>query len=255
MSFKPDSRHVSSFVPSPNFGPRRRVSGPDILLLHYTGMESSDAALDWLTRPESSVSSHYMVDEAGKIVQMVAEENRAWHAGISYWAGEEDINSCSIGIEIHNPGLELGYPDFPPEQIKGVIALCQDICRRNNIVPERVLAHSDVAPERKPDPGEKFPWDKLYEKGVGFWVEPAPIEHDAELGPGDERAQVGALQESLGCLGYRIDVSGKYCLQTEQVVRAFQRHWRPERVDGRADRSTVKTLGALIGNLPKPASG
>ena len=253
MSFEPDSPHVSAFEPSPNFGPRKRGLSADMLILHYTGMESAAAAIAWLTRPESSVSSHYLIDEAGAIFQMVAEEKRAWHAGVSCWCGEEDINSSSIGIEIQNPGLELGYPDYPPSQIAGVIKLCKDICQRNNIEPRRVLAHSDVAPGRKPDPGEKFPWDQLYENGVGVWVEAAPIEGDAAIGPGDGGAEVRALQNSLGQLGYRIEASGDFCLQTEQVVTAFQRHWRRERVDGRADISTINTLEALREKLAKPS--
>ncbi len=253
MSFEPDSSHAGSFVPSPNFGPRRGVSVPDMIILHYTGMETAAAAIDWLARPESSVSAHYVIDEAGQITQMVAEESRAWHAGVSYWAGEEDINSCSVGIEIQNPGLELGYPDYPSEQIAAVIALCSDICGRFDIEPQRVLAHSDVSPDRKPDPGEKFPWDELYRNGVGFWVEPAPIGSGDEFGPADEGAHVRAFQKSFAHLGYRIDASGRYCPQTEHVVRAFQRHWRPARVDGQADRSTINTLEALIEMQPKPS--
>ena len=253
MSFAPDSPHVNSFEPSPNFGPRKNGLTADMLILHYTGMESAASAIDWLTTPESSVSAHYLIDEAGVITQMVPEEKRAWHAGVSCWAGEEDINSCSIGIEIQNPGLDLGYPDFPPEQIASVIALCKDICARNDIAPRRVLAHSDVAPERKPDPGEKFPWDQLYENGVGVWVEPVAMTGETSLGPGlgpalgpgDEGDEVRALQETLVDIGYRLDVSGIYCLQTAGVVTAFQRHWRQDLVDGRADISTIKTIAAL----------
>ncbi len=209
-------------------------------------MESADGALAWLTAPESGVSCHYLIDERGRITQMVSEEMRAWHAGKSHWAGEDDINSCSIGIEIHNPGHEQGYPDFPELQMKAVEKLCGDILARNGIPPERVLAHSDVAPARKCDPGEKFDWPRLAKAGIGLWVEPDPVGTDDGLGPGGEGDEVRGLQEALKTFGYGLDPSGIYDAATENVVRAFQRHWRPERVDGRADRSVMVTLEQLI---------
>ncbi len=180
--------------------PRRRARGgrtPDMLILHYTGMESAEAALDWLTRQESEVSCHYLVDEDGRIAQLVTESERAWHAGQSLWAGETDLNSCSIGIEIHNPGHDFDYPDFPDAQMRAVEALCLDILSRHAIPPARVLAHSDVAPGRKRDPGEKFDWQRLARAGIGLWVPPAPLEGDAGLGPGDEGETVAALQRAL----------------------------------------------------------
>ena len=240
-----DTKLVSRWVPSPNFGPRADGRAPDMLLLHYTGMPSHDAALAWLTDAQSKVSAHYLIDCDGTITQMVAEDKRAWHAGRAYWAGESDINSCSIGIEIHNPGHEGGYPDFPEEQMQAVVALCRDICARHAIAPGRVLAHSDVAPERKPDPGEKFDWARLYRNGVGLWVPAAPIEGDTGLGPGDQGAAVEELQRALARFGYGIKPSAVYDQATSQVVTAFQRHWRPQRVDGRADRSTIVTLARL----------
>lgn len=247
MSFEPDSNLVHAYEPSPNFGVRRSgYTKADMLIMHYTGMESAAKAVEWLASPESSVSAHYVVDETGYITQMVAEEKRAWHAGVSFWAGEEDINSCSIGIEVHNPGIELGYPDFPDDQIDAVTGLAKDICERLNISPGRVLAHSDVAPERKPDPGEKFPWDVFFQRGVGIWVPSAPVEGDTGLGPGDEGQDVSSLQMQLKSLGYRMEVSGSYCKLTEQVVMAFQRHWRRGLVDGRADRSTIETLASVL---------
>src|SRR5262249_5297414 len=148
---------------------------PDILLLHYTGMKTAQSALQRLCDPTANVSSHYMVFENGDIVQMVPEALRAHHAGLSYWGGDTDINSRSIGIEIANPGHDWGYVDYPAEQIASVIQLCRDIVVRNNIRSDYVLAHSDVAPTRKQDPGEKFPWPKLFESGVGLWVPPAHI--------------------------------------------------------------------------------
>ncbi len=251
MTAAPDSPLATLWCPSPNHEPRRHGRRPDLLLLHYTGMDSSDAALDWLTRPEARVSSHYLVDEDGRIVQMVAEAERAWHAGVSHWAGEDDINSCSIGIEIHNPGHVLGYVGFPEPQMAAVEALCRDIVGRNAIPPERVLAHSDVAPARKADPGEKFDWARLARAGVGLWVEPAPDEGDAGLGPGEEGEAVRALQERLKAIGYGLETSGVYDRPTQDAVTAFQRHWRPARVDGRLDRSTNATLDRLLAQMRK----
>ena len=248
MTPKPDSKLVTLFSPSPNIEPRREDREPDLLLLHYTGMESCDGALKWLTNPDSKVSCHYLVDEEGCITQMVAEEMRAWHAGVARWTGEDDINSCSIGIEIHNAGHEFGYPDFPEEQMKAVEALCLDIVTRNEIRPHRVLAHSDVAPGRKSDPGEKFDWKRLADTGVGLWVEPEPLsDGGTTIKPGDEGGGVWGMQALLQAYGYGLNTSGTYDEETSQVVTAFQRHFRPAKVDGLVDHSTWSTLGRLLG--------
>lgn len=249
MTAEPDSPLVTLFCPSPNFEPRKGGLTPDLLLLHYTGMESAEGALHWLTAPESKVSCHYLIDEDGRITQMVPEEMRAWHAGLSHWAGEDDINSCSIGIEIHNPGHELGYLDFPQAQMEAVEALCLDIVNRRGIRPARVLAHSDVAPGRKADPGEKFDWKRLAEAGVGLWTEPEPVHGDDGLDVGAEGAEVAKLQARLRQLGYSVQTSGLYDEQTAKTVAAFQQHWRQEKVDGKADRSTLETLERLLGLL------
>ena len=156
-----------------------------MIVLHYTGMPDAGAALERLCTPASQVSAHYFVFEDGRMVQMVPEKRRAWHAGLASWAGETDINSCSIGIEIANPGHEFGYPDFPKRQIAAVTALCRGILTRHAIAPERVLAHSDIAPVRKKDPGERFPWQTLHESGVGHWVKAAPIADGPLLALGD----------------------------------------------------------------------
>jgi N-acetylmuramoyl-L-alanine amidase len=234
------------WCPSPNREERRNGRKPDMLLLHYTGMESAEAAFDWLTRQESGVSCHYFVDEEGRIAQLVRESERAWHAGQSLWAGETDINSCSIGIEIHNPGHDFDYPNFPDVQMRAVEALCLDILSRHAIPPHRVLAHSDVAPGRKRDPGEKFGWEELARTGVGLWVPPAPLEGDIGLGPGDEGEAVEALQRSLAEFGYGVEVTTTYGTGLEKAVEAFQRHFRPARIDGRADTSTRETLARLL---------
>ena len=246
-AFAPDSSVVAEVMPSPNHGERSDGRRPDMILLHYTGMVDADSALALLCGSDSNVSAHYFVFEDGRIVQMVPEMRRAWHAGKSEWAGETDINSRSIGIEIVNPGHDHGYPDFPKRQIAAVTALCRSIQTRHTIAPARVLAHSDVAPARKQDPGEKFPWRTLYESGVGHWVKPAPIVNFGQvLAPGSRGDAVVALQKSLREYGYGIEAKGEFDSNTLEVVTAFQRHFRPERVDGHADPSTRSTLQELL---------
>lgn len=245
--FQPDSSVVADVVPSPTHNERKDGKQPDIILLHYTGMLSAQAALERLCSPESKVSSHYFVFEDGRIVQSVPESRRAWHAGLSSWAGETDINSLSIGIEIANPGHDFGYPEFPKRQIAAVIALCRGIIARRGISPDRVLAHSDVAPSRKQDPGEKFPWRLLSESGVGQWVRPSRItDREPSFAVGDESEDVRRLQSSLADFGYGLPASGVFDKATCDVVAAFQRHFRPAKIDGVADRSTLRTLHKLL---------
>jgi len=249
MTAAPDSSLATLWYPAPNRETRRNGLPPDMLILHYTGMDSAEAALDWLTRQESGVSCHYFVDEEGRIAQLVAEQERAWHAGQSRWAGETDLNSCSIGIEIHNPGHDFDYPDFPEAQMRAVEALCLDILSRHAIPPARVLAHSDIAPGRKRDPGEKFDWERLGRAGIGLWVPSAPLEGDAGLGPGDEGETVAALQRALLEFGYGVEVTTTYGTGLEKVVEAFQRHFRTARIDGRADKSSFATLDLLLASI------
>ncbi len=236
--------------PSPNHGPR--TDGPiDILLLHYTGMPDHDQALAWLCDPESGVSAHYVVHEDGRVLSLVPEDRRAWHAGRGQWADVSDVNSRSIGIEIANIGHPGGLPDYADAQVDALIALCHDIVGRHPIPPHRVLAHSDVAPGRKLDPGEKFPWARLAAAGVGHWVAPKPLADASEvLRPGDDGAPTLALQQMLALYGYGIEITGAFDRQTEAVVTAFQRHFRPARVDGVADHSTIETLRRLLEALP-----
>ena len=174
-TFTPDSSIASDVIPSANYGDRNKGRLPDMIVLHYTGMPDVEGAIAQLCTAGTDVSAHYIVLEDGRIVQCVPEAKRAWHAGVAVWAGEEDINSCSIGVEIVNRGHDWGYPDFPLRQIAAVIALCRGIMLRRKVPSHRVLAHSDVAPARKKDPGEKFPWHSLANSGVGHWVQPAPI--------------------------------------------------------------------------------
>jgi N-acetylmuramoyl-L-alanine amidase len=244
--FAADSSLVTRIAPSPSHGVRKGVVRPDMIVLHYTGLADGEAALELLCSAQSELSAHYVVMEDGQLVQCVAEARRAWHAGASMWAGKADLNSCSIGIEVANPGHDFGYPDFTAPQIEAVIALCRDLMARHHIPPDRVLAHSDVAPTRKKDPGEKFPWRQLHERSVGHWVEPAPVaEGGPVLGPGDCTPAVRKLQVTLAAYGYGIPVTGSYDALTKDVVAAFQRHFRPARVDGVADASTAETLDAL----------
>jgi len=249
-TFIPDSSIASDVIPSPNFGERNNGRLPDMILLHYTGMPDVEGAITQLCTPGTEVSAHYIVLEDGRIVQCVQEDKRAWHAGVSNWAGEDDINSCSIGIEIVNRGHDWGYPDFPLRQVAAVIALCRGIMLRRNIPAHRVLAHSDVAPARKKDPGEKFPWHSLANSGVGHWVQPAPIVRGETLQLGAISDDVSNMQAAFAKYGYGIPVTGKFDGATLEVVTAFQRHFRPAKVDGIADRSTMATLHALLTSLP-----
>ena len=225
-----------------------------MIVLHYTGMLTATAALEHLRTATSQVSTHYFVFEDGRVVQMVPESKRAWHAGAAIWAGETDVNSCSIGIEIANPGHDYGYPDFPKRQIAAVTALCRGILTRNAVSPERVLGHSDVAPARKRDPGEKFPWRTLHESGVGNWVKPTAIADGELLALGDRGDAVSAMQQSLSEYGYGVAINGNYDSATHEAVAAFQRHFRPERVDGVCDLSTRSTLKDLLAHRGRPRS-
>lgn len=246
---KPDHR-TARLRPSPNYGERKDGKAISAIILHYTGMIDGRSAEDWLCNSDSQVSSHYLVHEDGHIVQMVAEADRAWHAGKSFWHGETDLNSVSIGIEIVNPGHILGYRPFAARQINAVMRLCRGIVLRHGIVPSMVLAHSDIAPGRKIDPGELFPWAKLAAKGIGLHIEPEPIAGGRFFTLGDEGQPVEALQAMLALYGYEMPVTGVYDGQTEKIVRAFQRHFRPEKIDGVADTSTIKTLHQLLKKVP-----
>ncbi|HYE46108.1 MAG TPA: N-acetylmuramoyl-L-alanine amidase [Caulobacter sp.] len=230
-------------APSPNFD--ARTAPPDMIVMHYTGMETGEAALARLRDPEARVSSHYLVEEDGRIFSLVAEERRAWHAGRGSWRGETNCNAVSVGIEIVNPGHEFGYRPFPEAQIAAVIALTAEIRSRWQVPDSRIIGHSDLAPARKQDPGELFPWKRLAEAGHGLWAEadPAPGEPLAE---GAEGVGVFALQAGLTRLGYDCAPSGKFDQATREVVLAFQRHWVQTRFDGVADGLTRARLMAVI---------
>jgi N-acetylmuramoyl-L-alanine amidase len=216
--------------PSPSFDARPEGARIDMLVLHYTGMESAEAALARLTDPAVEVSAHYLIDEDGRVVRLVEEHTRAWHAGVASWRGAADINARSIGIELVNPGHEFGYRPFPKAQMAALIELAGDILARFPDIPARnVVAHSDVAPTRKMDPGELFDWRLLAEYGIGLW----PDEADAAVLDPD------AVSEMLSAFGYATD-------DRFAAIKAFQRHFRPERVNGRVDFETVRRLAGLL---------
>ena len=221
---------------SPNADDRPAGCAIDALILHYTGMPSAAAALDRLCDPAAKVSAHYLIDEDGDVVQLVPEERRAWHAGVSSWAGRARLNDCSIGIELVNPGHEWGYRPFTEAQYGACVALCQALLGRWPIAACRVLAHSDVAPGRKQDPGELFDWGRLAAAGVGLWPQP---------GPGEARS-MARLQSELARFGYGVPQSGHLDEATRLVLVAFQRHFCPARIDGRPDQAMLARLDGLL---------
>lgn len=239
--FPADAACVCGIHPSPNHG-ERQGGPPDAILLHYTGMATGRAALERLCDPAAEVSAHYVVERDGRILQLVPEARRAWHAGRSCWAGERDLNSRSIGVEIVNGGHDFGLPPYPARQIDAVIALCADIVARRAIPPARLLAHSDVAPDRKQDPGERFPWPRLAAAGLIPRVRPAPIRAGA---PTELDAALPAARRALAAIGYETGAESDF----RAALAAFQRRWRPKRIDGRLDRSSLVTLARLCDAL------
>ena len=219
--------------PSPNFDERKLPI--TMIVLHYTGMESAQAALDRLRDPEAKVSSHYLVDEDGAVHELVPEDKRAWHAGKSHWREWDDINSASIGIEIVNPGHEFGYRDFPEAQVDAVVRLVHGIKDRYEITRGNIVGHSDIAPARKRDPGELFPWHRLAKLRLAL---PRPTQNLM-----DPRWSEAGFLLALERFGY--DVTDKLA-----AIMAFQRRFRPELVDGEVDAECRMILLALL--LPKP---
>ncbi|HET8997781.1 MAG TPA: N-acetylmuramoyl-L-alanine amidase [Acetobacteraceae bacterium] len=217
-----------------------------MLILHYTGMRSGQAAIGRLRDPQARVSSHYVVEEDGTVVRLVPEDRRAWHAGASFWRGHSELNGRSIGIEIVNPGHEWGYRDFPALQMAAVCDLCLEILARHPIPLRNVVAHSDVAPERKEDPGELFDWQGLAQNGVGLW----PDVPDAGTGGAVRDAPgLNPVRRALAAIGYRVAPEGALDSPLAAVLRAFQRHWRPEAVTGEADAGTQARLFALLHSI------
>jgi N-acetylmuramoyl-L-alanine amidase len=214
-----------------------------MIVLHYTGMVSAQAALDRLRDPAARVSSHYVVEEDGKIWRLVPEGRRAWHAGVSFWRGRTGLNDFSVGIEIVNPGHEHGYRDFPVLQMAAVCDLCLDILARHPVPARNVVAHSDIAPDRKEDPGERFDWGGLAQEGVGLW--PAGVADAGTGGAVRDAASLRDVRAALSDIGYRVAPEGPLDPALSTVLRAFQRHWRPEAVTGQADEGTLLRLLAV----------
>jgi N-acetylmuramoyl-L-alanine amidase len=233
--------------PSPNHNERAAGAPIDVLVLHYTGMRTGREAIERLCDPDpptgTPVSSHYVVEEDGAIWRLVPEERRAWHAGVSTWRGQEGLNDRSVGIEIVNPGHEFGYRDFPVLQLAATCDLCLHILSRHPIPPRNVVAHSDIAPDRKQDPGERFDWEGFAANGVGLWPEGVP-----DLGTGDPVRDAFGLRDvraALAHIGYQVAPAGALDPALADVLRAFQRHWRPEAVNGQADSGTLTRLLAV----------
>ncbi|MDA8050932.1 MAG: N-acetylmuramoyl-L-alanine amidase [Rhodospirillales bacterium] len=232
---------------SPNHNARPPGIPIDTLVLHYTGMPSAEGALDRLCDSDARVSSHYLLEEDGTLWQIVPEARRAWHAGASFWRGQIDINSRSIGVEIVNPGHEWGYRTFPPAQMTALVALCRDLLARHSILPCNVVAHSDIAPDRKQDPGELFDFSFLARNGIGLFPEGVP-----DLGTGgivSDAAGLLPVRADLSKTGYQVAREGAADSDLALVLTAFQRHWRPEALSGQADRGTCARLAALVGLL------
>ncbi len=216
-----------------------------LLVMHYTGMQSASAALSRLCETAAKVSAHYAVDEQGAVYPLVDEAQSAWHAGLSFWRGHRNVNDISIGIEIVNPGHEWGYRAFPQAQMEAVAALSKDIFSRHSIAPHNVVAHSDIAPQRKEDPGELFDWKWLAQQGIGVWAEGGHTEKTAVLALSDNGEAVRKMQQALRDYGYDIGANGIFDDATQKVVIAFQRHFRPRDIGGKWDGECMKILEKL----------
>lgn len=221
-------------APSPHFN--ERILPLDSIILHYTDMLTTDEALAWLCHPTSQVSAHYLIDEAGKTYHLVEDEKRAWHAGESFWQDCTDMNSCSLGIELSNPGHSHGYQPFPEAQIDALLQLCEQLRARWDIPKNRILGHSDIAPRRKQDPGHLFPWKKLAREGLGLWPSTRPsviASHET------------FVEKSLATIGYET-------VSLPHTIRAFKRHFQPHQGDDRADGETHLLIQGLLDSLKMP---
>jgi len=232
---------------SPNVNSRPEGAAIDLVVLHYTGMKDGPSAIKRLRDPEARVSCHYVVEEDGRIFRLAGETMRAWHAGVANWGGVTDVNSRSIGIEIVNGGHDFGLPDYPPAQIAALIDLLSDILDRHKIHPVRVVGHSDVAPVRKDDPGEKFPWTQLHAAGVA--IAPKLEDHSRQIvyAASAEDSGIAGVQQALAEIGYGVTLSGVLDDATQCVVRAFQRRFRQDQIDGALDLQTL----ALIADVAR----
>jgi N-acetylmuramoyl-L-alanine amidase len=220
---------------SPNWDERPAGAGPELLVLHYTGMPTAEGALDRLCDPAARVSAHYLIDEDGSVWALVPEERRAWHAGRSWWRGRAGLNDVSVGIELVNPGHEWGYRPFPEAQMAALVPLAQAIMVRWAMPTWQVVAHSDIAPDRKEDPGELFDWQRLAGEGIGIWPS-----------PGERLDPVGDARRALAAIGYPLEEQGA---SLRQSLVAFQRRFRQRLPDGRADEETQRRLDDVVALL------
>ena len=243
---------ISKRSPSPNFKDRPGAIKPDMVIIHYTGMKTGDEALQRLCDHQAEVSAHYMIDEAGRILELVHPCKRAWHAGISHWRGRDNLNHYSIGIELVNKGHEFGYEAFPVVQIDALLLLLADLKRQFEIEPHQYVGHSDIAPDRKDDPGEKFPWQRLARAGFGLYSQCDGSNEQVLLSEQmpDDDMNVGAvrtLHHKLQRVGYFIGGdTGLYDQATRACVTAFQRHWRQSHVSGHYDKGTEIIINDII---------
>jgi N-acetylmuramoyl-L-alanine amidase len=242
-------KRISS--PSPNFDARPEGVRPELLVLHYTDTNTLAETLGILLDPARKVSAHYVLDEDGTVHSLVDEAARAWHAGVACWRGLRDVNARSIGIEIQNPGHRCGYRAFPHAQVEALIVLCREIVARHAIAPRDIVGHSDVAPARKRDPGELFPWERLAQEGVGLFPSGVAARRRVvrDFGPGDRDEAILTAQSDLARFGYDCPITGTLDEATEAVLVAFQRRFRPTRFDGRLDGETQARLSALLAQI------
>lgn len=242
--------------PSPNHDARSPGRAVDMLVLHYTGMRDAASALERLCDPRARVSAHYAIGENGEVWRLVPESRRAWHAGVASWGGDSAVNDRSIGVELVNPGHEHGLRPFPEPQMAALERLAGGIMRRHGILPRHAVGHSDVAPARKRDPGELFDWARLARAGIGLWPTLAgPPPPAAPLAPGDRGGAVRDVQEALAAHGYGLAATGEYDAATAAVTAAFQRRFRPRRIDGVLDSECRALLRALARLAGGPARG
>lgn len=234
---------IDRSIKSPNFNARRGGVAPSMIVLHYTGMKTTQAALERLCDPASEVSAHYFIHEDGRILQLVEDDKRAWHAGAAYWRGETDINSHSIGIELVNPGHEFGYRPFPEPQIKSLKKLCRRLIQKHKIPPGNICGHSDIAPGRKQDPGELFPWRELARENIGIWPRIETIDQTRARKLVESSAE---FLSHLKALGYNSECD------FQDLVIAFHRRYCPEKLlDRRAPETPDRESAAIILSLLK----
>ena len=236
---------ITDIVDTPSPNQNDRTLPISMLVLHYTGMESGAAALARMRDPDAQVSAHYMIEEDGRIYRLVPDAARAWHAGVSEWNGITDVNSASIGIEIVNGGHDYGLPEFPDTQIDTLIPFCKQLIGTYDIAPNNVVGHSDIAPDRKDDPGEKFPWADLAASGIGLWPGEGNGDRRVLFGAEDRDRGVTLVQRGLAGLGYAIELDGVMSQKTMSVIRAFQRRFRPDQIDGNIDMETLDLVGQI----------